>query len=566
MMHISRLLYVFLYLIPVLSLSFNSHGQRYVVSGVVLDKEKGDTLAGVNIFIPLTGEGAVTDPRGFYSISLPEGEHEVVYSFVGYKTLRKAIFLDEDLSFDAELEKSNVQLNEVVITSGHPGQNVDRAEMGIISMQMEDIINIPAFLGEVDVLRTVQLLPGVQSAGDGNTGFFVRGGDSDQNLVLFDDAVVFNASHLFNFFSIFNPDAVKDLKLYKGGIPPSYGGRLSSVLDISMKEGNMDNLEVNGGIGLISSRLSAGGPIQKNRSSFMVAGRRTYADMFLKLSNDENQRDTRLYFYDFNAKMNYVLNEKNRVYISGYYGRDITAFKDVFAVNWGNTMGSIRWNRIFSEKFTGNLSMMYSDYAFNIGGNVDPANFTWNSSVSNLTLQTGFVFLPGQNNKYSFGISGIYHKLDPGVISSGFGHLLSEFKALSPSNAIEFSAYFRNEHRFWDNRMAFDYGLRGSLFQVIGPGRQYEFDKSNHDSWRVTDTLLMKKGELYDRFNSLEPRISVRYKLTDGSSVKAGFNRMTQYVQQAQSAQSVAPYDVWFMSNNNIPPQTADQLVLGIFP
>jgi hypothetical protein len=564
-MHISRLFKILLLFIPVLFLPLNSNGQRYVISGIVTGKESGDTLSGVNIYLPETMDGAISDFNGRYSLSLPAGNHRVIFSFVGYESLEKTVILNKDLSLDAELKKASVQLGEVTVSSGLLNRNTDRPEMGTFVMDIETMLNIPAFLGEVDLLRTVQMLPGVHSAGDGNTGFFVRGGTADQNLVLFDDAVVFNPSHLFNFFSVFNPDAVRGLKLHKGGIPPSYGGRLSSVLDISMKEGNKEEFELNGGVGLISSRLSLEGPLQEGKSSFLIAGRRTYADIFLKLSTDPNQRQTQLYFYDLNGKMNYVVDEKNLIYISGYYGRDVTAFRDVFAFDWGNAIGSIRWNHLFSDKFTGNFSLIYSDYGFNISGNAEPAIFTWESSVSNINLQTGFTYLRDEDSRFSFGINSIYHNVDPGIIRSGFGQILSVHSELTASRAFETGTYFRNEQRLWGNRLAVDYGLRISMFLVAGPGRQYEFDREHPDYWPVTDTLLLGLGKLYDRFYGWEPRVSLRLNLGTSSSIKAGYNRMTQYIQHAQSSQSVAPYDAWFMSSNNIPPQTADQVVVGYF-
>jgi hypothetical protein len=553
-------IFLFLFLLP-----YVSSGQDYTVSGTVTSEETGEILAGVNVYEPELQKGVITDSDGHYRFSLPAGSHKIIFSFVGYENQEHSITLKDHVSLDARLQKTSVQLDEVTISYDQPGQNTRSTEMGTVSMNMAAISNIPAFLGEVDVLKTIQLFPGVLSAGDGNTGFFVRGGDADQNLVLFDNAQVYNASHMFNFFSIFNPDAIEDVKLYKGGIPPSYGGRLSSVLDIRMREGNMEQFGFNGGIGLISSRLSMEGPIQKGRSSFMLAGRRTYADMFLKLSTNENQRETRLYFYDFNAKLNYVIGDKNHVYVSAYHGRDITAFRQNFAFDWGNTTGSVRWVRKFSDSFTGNLSLMYSGYGFNISGNLEPSTFNWQSSLSNVNLQSGFTYLAGQNSNISFGTSSIYHSLEPGSLIVDFEEATSLKRELSPSHAIEHGVYFLSEHRISGDRLALDYGIRLSLFQVAGPGNKYEFDRSNQNHWRVTDTLILENGELYDRFSGLEPRVSLRVALGANSSIKAGYNRMTQYIQQTQSSQSVAPYDVWYISSNNIPPQTADQVALGYF-
>lgn len=543
----------------------NGYSQRYSLSGTISDAATGETLAGANVFAPDIQYGVVADSGGNYSLSLPRGDFRVVFSFVGYESFTVTRFVDGELTLDVELNSSDVRLEEVVVTARPASQNVDRAEMSSIAVSMETIRNMPAFLGEVDLLRTVQLLPGVQSAGDGNTGFFVRGGNADQNLVLFDDAVVYNASHLFNFFSVFNPDAVEDLVLYKGGIPPAYGGRLSSVLDIGMKEGNMEEMEVNGGIGLISSRVSLEGPLQRGRSSFLVAGRRTYADLFLKLSPDESQRETQLYFYDLNAKMSYVVNDRNRLFISGYYGRDLTAFSDLFGFDWGNTTATVRWNRIFSDRMFGNLSLVYSNYQFNITGDIGPATFRWQSYITNLNMKAGFTWLLSDINILSFGLQSGYHNNDPGTIRAAIEGASSTTLELSPANALEHGIYLNNDLRLWDNRVALVYGLRKSLFQVIGPGKQYLYDFADPLNLDVTDTIFLERGRSYDTFTGWEPRVSLRLDINGRSSLKAGYNRMIQYIQQAQSAQSVAPYDVWYMSSNNMPPQRADQIALGYF-
>ena len=558
-------IFIFLLFLSALVVNNNSVANGYTVSGIVTDEGTGETLVGATVFVPEIQYGVVTGDSGNFSLSLPLGEFRIVFSFIGYDSFETLVGPDSDIILDVSLRSSNVILDEVTIASKAANSNVERAEMGTIDLGIKTIRNIPAFLGEVDILRSIQLLPGVQSAGDGNTGFFVRGGNADQNLVLFDDAVVFNASHLFNFFSVFNPDVVSDLKLYKGGILPAYGGRLSSVLDVSMKSGNMEEYSINGGIGLISSRISIEGPIQEGRSSFLAAGRRTYADLFLKLSPDENQRDNRLYFYDLNLKMNYVLDDRNRIHFSGYYGRDITSFIDLFGFDWGNITGSLRWNRIFSGRFSGNLSLLYSNYMFNISGDIGPAAFRWQSDIQNINLKTDFTYVPDMNNQLSFGIQSIRHILDPGIIRASIEGASSTTLDLTPGNAFEHGIYLNNEQRLPGNRFLLVYGIRGSAFQVVGPGREYVFDRTLSQNWVVTDTLFFKKGNSHKTYFGLEPRLSLRFTVDGASSVKASYNRMIQYIQQAQSAQSVAPYDVWYMSSNNIPPQVADQLALGYF-
>lgn len=539
--------------------------QRYSVSGTVRDAATRELLTGVNVQVRETQTGTSTDMDGRYELRLSPGEYTLVFSFIGNQTLEKSLTIDKNTRLDVELKNGGIRLSEVVVEAGRTNRNVERAEMSAVILSMESIRNIPAFLGEVDVLRTIQLLPGVQSAGDGNTGFFVRGGNADQNLVLLDDAVVFNASHLFNFFSVFNPDAVKDLKLYKGGITPAYGGRLSSVLDIRMKEGDMNEYKMNGGVGLISSRLTAEGPIQAGKSAFLVSGRRTYADLFLKLSADKTQRETQLFFYDLNAKMNYVINDKNRVFLSGYFGRDVTVFSDLFGFDWGNTTGSLRWNSILSDRLFSDFSLLYSNYQFNITGDIGPASFRWKSSLHNLNLKADFSYLVNDNNTLSFGIQSIYHNLDPGTIRARIEGAASNTFTLSQNNALEHGIYINDEQSLFNNRLLITYGLRNSIFQIIGPGNQYIYDKTDPLRWAVQDTLTLERGSFYDLYFNLEPRLSFRYSINEQSSVKGSFNRMAQYIQQAQSAQSVAPYDVWYAVSNNIPPQIADQTAIGYF-
>ncbi len=543
----------------------NILAQGYTVTGTVTDAETGETLAGANVFVPEIQYGVVTGRDGNYELPLPAGEYKIVFSFVGYESFEKIVASEGDIRLDVGLVSSSVGLEEVVVSAQAANRNVEQAEMSTIVVGIEEIRNMPAFLGEVDVLRTIQMLPGVQSAGDGNTGFFVRGGNADQNLVLFDDAVVFNASHLFNFFSVFNPDAVLDVKLFKGGIPPSYGGRLSSVLDIDMKSGSTNDYKVNGGIGLIASRISIEGPVQKGRSSFLLAGRRTYADLFLKLSPDENQRDTRLFFYDLNAKTNFVINDRNRIFLSGYYGKDITAFTDLFGFDWGNSTATLRWNRIISDRFSGNLSLLYSNYKFNIAGDAGPTRFRWLSDINNFNIKADFTYLLNESSTFSFGAQSIFHMLDPGTIKASIEGASETTVELSAGNALEHGIYFNNEQGLFDNHLSIHYGSRISAFQIIGPGKQYVFDKTDINNWQVSDTILLERGNLYDTFYGFEPRLSLRFNLNANSSLKAGYNRMIQYIQQAQSAQSVAPYDVWYTSSNNIPPQIANQLTAGYF-
>lgn len=539
--------------------------ERYVLRGTVRDAGTHELLPGVNVFVVNTTNGAVTDKYGRYELPLKPGDHSIVFSFIGFQNHEEEVQMTRDKELDVYMKNGGIRLSEVVVSAERTGQNLESTQMGAVSLNLESIRRIPAFLGEVDVLRTIQLLPGVQSAGDGNTGFFVRGGNADQNLILLDDAVVFNASHLFNFFSVFNPDAIKDIKLYKGGITPAYGGRLSSVLDVQMKEGDMNQYSINGGVGLISSRLTVDGPIQYGQSAFLVSGRRTYADLFLKLSSDENQRNTQLYFYDLNAKMNYVVNSNNRIFLSGYYGKDATLFGDLFGFDWGNATASLRWNRIFSQRLFSNFSLLYSHYQFNITGDIGPASFRWSSRLHNLNLKADFNYQLNPHNTLTFGLQNIYHNLDPGTISASIEGAASTTLSLSATHALEHGFYVQNEQSLFDDVLVLSYGLRNSIFQVLGPGKQYTYDTTDPLQWEVTDTLRLNSGEFYDRFIHWEPRVSFRIKLNAENSMKGSYHRMVQYFQQAQSAQSVAPYDVWYSAGNLIPPQVAHQWALGYF-
>jgi hypothetical protein len=535
------------------------------LSGRVTDAASGESLPGVNVYDARQRYGAVTDVNGRYSLNLPDGEYRIIFSFIGYQRKELTVRITGDRQLNVALEREQVRLSEVTVTGEAANRNVERADMSSVTLDIESIRNLPAFLGEIDVIRTIQLLPGVQSAGDGNTGFFVRGGNADQNLVLLDDAVVYNASHLFNFFSVFNADALNDVTLYKGGIDPSYGGRLSSVLDVRMKDGDTEEYNFIGGIGLISSRFAADGPIQRGRSAFMVSGRRTYADMFLKLSQDEFQRESQLFFYDLNARMNYVINNRNRIFLSGYYGTDVTRFGDLFSFDWGNATSSIRWNSILSDRMLADFSLLYSNYQFNISGDIEPATFRWNSMLHSVSLKSDFSYRLNQNNQLRFGVQSIFHNLNPGNISASIEGASITNINLTSSSGIESGVYIGNEQSFLDNDLVVTYGLRISHYQVVGPGNQYIYDQRNPLRWQVSDTIQLRTGDFYQSFPSLEPRINFRYKFNEQNSVKGSYHRMTQYIQQAQSAQSVAPYDVWFAVSNNIPPQYADQFVLGYF-
>jgi hypothetical protein len=546
-------------------LAYETSAQKNTLSGTVRDRTTGEPIPWVNILIAENKAGTVSDSLGWYRIDLMEGTYTLTFSCMGYADAKKSIYLNKNKNLDVELTYVGINLREVVLTEKKASQHLESTETNAVFLEIESMRNLPSFLGEPDVMRAIQLMPGVQSAGDGNTGFSVRGGNTDQNLVLLDDAVIFNPIHLFNIFSVFNPDAIKDLKLYKGGIDPSFGGRLSSVVDIKMKEGDMHNYRMTGGVGLISTRLSVEGPLQYGHSAFIISGRRTYADLFLKLSSDENQRNTKMYFYDLNVKMNYVINENNRIYLSGYMGQDITLMPDLFGFDYGNTIASARWSRFLNDKFFADFTLMVSNYQFNISGDVGRTSFLWNSMLNNINLKSDFNLKLNDKNTLTFGWQSTYHNLKPGNINANIQGAINANMSLTNQNGLEHGVYANNVQSFFNDRLVVNYGLRASLFQIMGPGNHYTYDKTDPMKWQVMDSIRLKQGRFYDAFYALEPRLSFRYSINEMQSVKGSYNRMTQYIQQAQSARSVAPYNVWYTVSNNIPPQQSDQYSLGYF-
>jgi hypothetical protein len=534
--------------------------EKYTVSGYVKDGETGEELLNATVLVKEISKGVVTNLYGFYSLTLPKGNYTLVYSFVGYESMTKTIDLTADVRIDMEVVTTSEKLEDFVITDKAKNENVESIEMSTVNMKMETIKKIPAFMGEVDIIKAIQMLPGVQTVGEGGSGFYVRGGGVDQNLIMLDEATVYNASHLMGFFSVFNPDVIKDLQLYKGGIPAEYGGRLSSVLDIRMKDGNSKKFSATGGVGTISSRLTLEAPIKKDVGSFIVAGRRTYADIFLNFAKDTNIQKSKLYFYDLNAKANYKLNDNNRVYLSGYFGRDVFGFSDLFDMNWGNSTATLRWNHVYNNKLFSNLTLLYSNFDYHLGSNQGSEAFSWESNIKDYTAKLDYDYFANLNNTVKFGVHSTYHKFDPGIIKGeGDESIFNELK-MPATNAIESAGYISNEQKFGKKFSAI-YGLRYSLFQNIGKSTVYTFD----DQYVLQDTLNYDKGEIYQTYGGLEPRLGMKLSLDSVSSIKASYNRTRQYVHLASNSTSASPLDIWFPSSPNVKPQTADQVALGYF-
>ncbi len=528
---------------------------KFTISGTMRDKASGEELIGATVVvkeIPNTGKAA--NEYGFYSITLPKGSYTLIVSYIGYNEMTKTISLDKNQKIDWNLE-SGKTLAEVVIKATKEDDNITKTTMGTEKLDIKEIAKLPVLFGEKDVLKTIQLLPGIKSAGEGNSGFYVRGGGSDQNLILLDEAPVYNASHLLGFFSTFNSDAIKDATIIKGNSPSQYGGRLSSVLDVRMREGNDKEFETSGGIGLISSRLAIEGPIQKEKSSFMISGRRTYADLFLKASPDFS--DTQLYFYDLNAKANYRINENNRLFVSGYFGRDKLGFGEAVGVDWGNKTGTLRWNSIINSKWFSNTSLIYSDYSyeFNISGGDN--SFKNQSIIKDWNLKQEFQFFPNNKNSWRFGINTIYHDITPGSLINTDDESQSNKK--DGRKAWENAIYANNTYSI-SPKLNVDYGLRLSSWSILGGTTYNKYNKGIK-----TDSVVLAENTIGKTYFNLEPRLAFNFILNDKSSIKTGYARNTQNLHLLSNSTSSNPTDQWIGSSYNIKPEIADQVSLGYF-
>ena len=537
--------------------------KKHTISGYVSDA-LGEELIGANVIIAGEARGTITNAYGFYSLTLPEGHYQLEYSFLGYKTQLKDIDLNEDKIINISLEESAEEIESVEVVAEGRDVNIREVEMSTNTLQMKTIQQLPQLLGETDIIKTIQLLPGVLQSNEASGGFHVRGGSVDQNLILLDNAHVYNASHAVGFLSVFNADAIKDLKLYKGGIPAEFGGRLSSILDIHMKEGNKQEYRGTGAIGTITSRLTIEGPIWRNKASFIISGRRTYADLMLPFAKDTLAKKTKLFFYDLNAKLNWSINDNNRVFVSGYFGRDVFKLGDLFNMDYGNFTVTGRWNHVFNKRLFLNLSTIYSNYRYDMGIGEDITDFNWETYIRDLNQKIDFTYYLNPENTFKFGIQVIKHRYSPGKIFGNFSD--STFNYQIPlTNSLEYGFYFSNEQEV-NSWLSVQYGIRYSLFQNFGKGQFLVFDRSDPKEYIVTDTLYYSKWELYNSYDKgIEPRLSVRARLNSVSSVKGSYNRMYQYIQLASNSTASLPLDFWFPSSPNIKPQRSDQIAFGYF-
>lgn len=542
--------------------------EKFTLSGTITDSQSNETLIGVNIIVPEIQSGTMTNEYGFYSITLPEGTYKVQISYLGFLTINETIVLNADMIKNFKLQESAESLDEVVIEEDVEKLNIRKPQMSVNALSIQTIKNMPVVLGEVDVIKSITLLPGVTNAGEGSSGFNVRGGAADQNLILLDEATIFNSSHLFGFFSVFNPDAIKDIKLYKGGIPAKYGGRISSVLDIYQKEGNSSEFHMNGGIGLVSSRLLAEGPIKKDKGSFLFGGRSSYAHLFLPLFDIDNVA----YFYDLNTKLSYRLNERNSIFLSGYFGRDVFNIQDSFENTYGNTVVNFRWNHLFSDKLFSNLSLIYSDYYYGLDLNF--VGFEWESGIRNFNVKYDLKHYISNNFKLEYGLNSIYYKFNPGEINPNTEDSgINPFKLID-KYAFENAIYIDAEHKL-SNQLSVSYGARFSTFHRLGQDELNTYENDNpvifnealgiYEKAEPTGTETFSRSDVIASFANIEPRFAVAYQLNDKSSIKASYNRMSQYLHLLSNTSSPTPLDVWSPSGKYIEPQLLDQVAFGYF-
>ena len=545
----------------------NQVQKKFTISGYVRNTENGENLIGTRVYVKELSKGTLTNTYGFFSLTLPEGNYSLTVSNIGYKDYQRKIQLTKNISSNIDLDENIFITKTVEITAEKDNKNVESTEMGRFEMPIERIKQIPMLMGESDILKVLQLTPGVMAAGEGNSAFYVRGGGPDQNLILLDEAVVYNASHLFGFFSVFNSDALKDMELIKCGMPAEYGGRLASVLDITMKDGNNKKYHAEGGVGLIASRLTIEGPIKKDTSSFIISARRTYIDILMQpfIKKNSSFRGTHYYFYDLNAKINYILSRKDRLYFSSYFG------KDVFTLNrnnslsndtwWGNATACLRWNHLFNDKLFANTSLIYSNYQFNLGMSLDQFDFKMFSGISDWTLKSDFTYSPNVSHKIKYGINYIFHTFTPMHVSAQSGNVDFNTGKKIDMYAHEIAAYIGDD--FDVNKKIKVYaGLRYSYFMFVGPFDRYIMDNTTN---LVTDTIHYGAGKDIKSYNHLEPRFSARYSINDVSSIKFSYTHNYQYVHMASVSGMSLPTDVWIPCSDIVKPQDGTQYSLGYY-
>lgn len=540
--------------------------QDHTLSGYIKDNSNGEVLIGATVYIPELETGVISNSYGYYSIMIPRGNYLVAYSYIGYDTQSRQVDFSSNQKLTVMMVETTKKIEEVVVSAEKKNSNVENITMSMEKMQVKLVKKLPSFMGEVDVIKSITLLPGIQSGGEGSSGLYVRGGGSDENLLLLDEAPVYNASHLMGFFSVFNSDAIKDIQVYKGGIPSIYGGKASSVIDIRMKDGNSKKLQANGGIGNISSRLTLEGPIIKDKWSFIVSGRRTYADFIGKLAGVEALKENQLYFYDLNLKTNIQFSDNDRLYVSAYTGDDYFCMGESIYMRWGNITGTVRWNHLYSDNLFSNTSLIYSKYDYNLGVPGNSADqFDWNSTIRDFNFKEDFTYYLNSWNKIRFGLNFFYHHFEPGKIDVGEESYFTDLE-LTNYNALEGAFYASNEQTI-SKALTLNYGFRLSVFQQIGEGKVREY---LHPDAPESDEIIREKeykkwDPIGNPFVYLEPRLTLKLTVDDNSSVKASYNRMVQNLHLISNTNSPTPLDIWLPSNKYIKPLIADQVGLGYF-
>jgi len=549
----------FLILIVLCFFSIEAFAQnKFTISGGIKDDAKGEEIISARVKVKDQPIGTNSNEYGFFSLTLPEGKYTLIVSAYGFVTQEIEVTLNQNVQLSVQMKNSVQELEEVKVSAIRQDANVKDAVMGVERLDPKELAKLPVLLGEKDIIKTMQLLPGVKNAGEGSSGFYVRGGGADQNLILLDEAPVYNASHLLGFFSTFNSDAIKDATLYKGNQPANFGGRLSSVLDIKMNEGNNKKFNVSGGLGLISSKLNVEGPIIKDKASFLVTGRRTYADVFLKAS--DRFKDNKLYFYDLNTKLNYRISKKDRIYLSGYFGRDKLGFGETFGIDWGNATATARWNRIVNEKLFSNTSFIFSSYDYKISIKSGDVDFKILSKIQDFNLKQEFQYFLNTRNKLRFGLNAIHHAITPGQVEANSDSGFSTTK-INPLKSIESAIYITND---WtaSEKINVSYGARLTGFSVLGNGAESYTFAENGD---IATTNTYKKNEMVKTYLIVEPRVSASYSYSKTASVKAAYARNAQNIHLLSNATSASPTDVWLSTTLNTKPEIADQASIGWF-
>lgn len=535
--------------------------EKVTLNGYIKDADNGEELIGVTVYIPQLKAGTITNDYGFYALTIPKGTYDVQYSYIGYKIQNVTVTLDKDVTNNISLATEAELMEEIVIEEKPIDANVVNIQMSKNNLNMTQVRKLPALFGEIDIIKNIQMLPGVVSVGEGNSAFFVRGGSADQNLILIDEAPIYDPSHLFGLFSVFNADVIKDVELYKGGIPSRYGGRLSSILDVRTKDGNNKNFAVTGGIGSMASRIAVEGPIVKDKSSFIVSARRSYVDLFLRAANQDNL----VHFYDINAKVNWRYNNNNRFFVAFYSGRDVFSFGDDFGFAWGNKTGTFRWNHLFNERLFSNVSIIASNFDYKLELNDAVQGFAWTSDLKELSFKNDLTYTLNTNNEISFGYQLTGRQFSPGVIApTGSGSIFDRMEQ-QRMYALDHGIYVSNQQRLSD-RITLDYGVRLSIFQNVGKGDVYLYE-DHQDNINIdrTDTLHFDSWETIKSYVNFEPRVSIRYLLKEGQSLKLSYNRMVQNTHLLSSGTVPVPFNTWNPSGYYLKPQLADQIAAGYF-